>query len=76
MQHKTLAMQKNADPFRLSVDHRVCHLDIFHMSLVAPISEVLADSEIVEVVCAFKVFDSSSQGVEFWYTDPPGSLAL
>jgi hypothetical protein len=44
--------------------------------LVAPVSEVLVDSEIVEVVCPFKVLDSSSQGVEFCHTDPPGSFVL
>jgi hypothetical protein len=76
MQHETLAMQENADPFRLSMDHRVCHLDVLHMPLVAPVSEVLVDSEIVEVVRALKTLDSDSQGVEFCSTYPPGSFAL
>ena len=63
MQHEALAMQENADPLGLSVDYGVGHLDVFHMPLVAPISEILVDGEIVEVVCTFKVFDSSPQGV-------------
>lgn len=76
MQHETLAMQKDADPFRVSMDHRICHSNLFHMPLVALLSEVLVDGEIVEVVCTFKVFDSSSKGVELCGTDPPGSFAL
>lgn len=76
VQHETLTMQENADPFRLPMDHRVCHLDVFHMPLVAPVSEVLIDSEIVEVVCTFEALDSSSQGVEFGNTDSPGTFAL
>lgn len=76
MEHKTLAVQENTNPLCLSVDHRVCHLDILHMSLVAPISVVLVDREIVEVVCTFKVLDSGSHGVELCSTDPPGSFAF
>ena len=76
MQHETLAMQKYTDPLRLSMDHRVCHLNVFHMPLAAPVSEVLVDSEIVEVVCTFKVLDSSSQGIKFCSADPPGSFTM
>ena len=46
------------------------------MSLVTPVSEVFVDGEIVEVVGAFKVLDSSSQGGEFCNTDPPDSFAF
>lgn len=58
------------------MDNGICHLDAFHMSLVALVSEVLVDGKIVEVVGAFKALDSSSQGIEFGHTDPPGSFAL
>lgn len=60
MQHETLAMQENTYPFRLSVYHRVCHPNVFHMPLVAPVSEVLVDSKIVEVVCTLEAFDDNS----------------
>lgn len=69
-------MQKNANPFRLSMNHGVRHLDDFHMSLVAPISEVFVDGEIVKVVSAFEVLDRSPQGVKFRSADSPSSLVL
>lgn len=69
-------MQENANPFHFSVDHRVSHLDVLHMPLIAPVSEILVDSEVVEVVRAFEALDSNSQGFEFCSTYPPGSFAL
>lgn len=76
MQHEALPVQKNANPFRLSMDHGIRHLDDFHMSLVAPISEVFVDGEIVKVVSAFEVLDRSPQGVKFRSADSPSSLLL
>ena len=76
MQHETLTMQENADPFRFPMNQGICHLNTFHMSLVAPVSEVLVDCKVVKVVCAFKALDSGFQGVEFRGTNPPGSFVL
>ena len=75
MQHKTLAMQEDADPFGFPVNHGICHLDAFHMSLIALVPEVLVNGKIVEVVGAFEVFGSSPQSVEFCRTDTPSSFA-
>ena len=75
MQHETLAMYKDADPLGLSVNHWICHLDGFHMSVVAPVSKVLVDSEVVEVVGTFKTLDSGPQCVKFCHADPPGPFA-
>ena len=58
------------------MNHGICHLDGFHMSLIAPVSEVLIHSEVVEIVGAFKALGCCSQGVEFRNVDPPGSFAL
>lgn len=58
------------------MNHGICHLDAFHVPLVAPVSEFLVDSEVVEVVGSLKALDSGSQGVEFRRTDPPGPFAL
>jgi len=53
MKHKTLAMEKNADPLCISVDNWVGDLNLLHITHVTPISDLTSNSEVVEIVRAF-----------------------